>query len=375
MLIVRLPLCVLFALGTLCLSIAPTKTAKADFIDLDTTQVAPQFVALFQQAEAFWEARVLGYSNTIPNLVRRQMTGRLTIIAGTADLPPPILGQAGPLPQSTIFRVATTGFRAREPMAIPTVAVMQFDNNFLATSTDQDRLDVIIHEMGHAIGVGALWVENNLYGIVNAGPFGAPIDMPRPTNNQELTQLVQFSIGAGPDVQVQYLGINGRTAYGRELGLPFTPPFVPVERNEQFAPPISLPGGSTYSHWADDDPFFNTIATNNRIELMTQALVPDTQRFISQTTLGSLVDMHYVVAGFNESELLPASAFTSTPIPGAFPKVDGALFRGAAGQGGPAGLQSIRSGNGRNSRSTGNRLPRRSPFGIPSPGRRGPFNK
>ena len=369
MLIVRLPLCVLFALGTLCLSIAPTKTAKADFIDLDTSQVAPEFVSLFEQAEAFWEARVLGFSNTIPNFVRRQMTGRLTIFASTADLQAGLIGAAAPLQQSTIFRVATTGFRGRDQMAIPTVSAIQIDNTFLANSTDQDRIDVIIHEMGHAIGIGALWVENNLFGVVNTNPFGVPIDMPRPTTNQELAQLVQFSIGAGPDVQVQYLGINGRTAYGRELGLPFTPPFVPVERNEQFAPPTSLPGGSTYSHWADDDPFFNTIATNNRIELMTQAFIPDTQRFISQTSLASLVDMHYVVAGFNESELLPASAFSSTPIAGAFPKVDSVNF--AAGVGGATGALSIQSRNIRTTRSNGNRLPRRSP----SLGRRGPFNK
>ena len=45
---------------------------------------------------------------------------------------------------------------------------------------------------------------------------------------------------------------------------------------------------------------------------MTGTLVPNTVCFVSRTTLASLVDLHYVVKGFNEDELIPLNQLLGT---------------------------------------------------------------
>ena len=83
--------------------------------------------------------------------------------------------------------------------------------------------------------------------------------------------------------------------------------FIPVEQQGG--------GGTALAHWDDNDGFFNSIRLNNRIELMTGFFIPNTDRFISRTTLATLVDMGYVVKGFNEDELIPLSTLLSNQFP------------------------------------------------------------
>lgn len=257
-------------------------TAKAEFIDLDLSNLNPATTTLatitaFQDAEAFWESRVLGYSNTIASDIRPNLNGRLTISVFEQNFGGGILATGGVLTSE----VSQLGGRNRE---VATTSVMNFDPNTIAGFSQADLTDVVIHEMGHALGLGTLWASNDL---IEAIPQRGGI--------------------------LQYRGINARRTFAQEAG--FNRPqvgFVPLE--QEGGP------GTALGHWDDDNFFFNSQNIDNRVELMTGFFIPNTERFISETTFASLVDLGYVVSGFNEDELIdfvdpPRAAF---PVRSAF---------------------------------------------------------
>ncbi len=265
-----------------------TTTAQAEIIDLDFTGLDPanvtaETIAAFRGAEAFWDNRILGYSNTIPGDIRNQLNGRLTISVFDQDFGGGVLAAAGVAADVT----SVLGGRNR---AVATDSVMFFDPDTIAGFNQDDLQDVVIHEMGHALGFGTLWEANNL--IQPIPPRGGVL---------------------------QYRGINARRTFAQEAG--FNRPqvgFVPIE--------LEGGAGTALSHWDDDNFFFNSIDRNNRIELMTGFFVDNTERFISETTFASLVDLGYVVSGFNEDELID---FTNPPRD---------IFPGRSGGSNPFGI-------------------------------------
>ncbi len=275
----------LLALSAIFLTVsASNKLAHAEIIDLDLSGVivafqegdpgltpanAQRYVAALRRGEAFWDARVLGYSNTLPLDVQRQLNGSLVISVTNLEIGGGILGQAGFIVDgTTIVDIVRGNLFRRRQVSVGRFAILQLDNEFIRNNTDDDITDVVIHEMGHALGIGSLWRDNDL--IERVGRIG-------------------------PE---QYVGAHARRAYAIETGVAglARTGFVPLEQ--------SGGAGTAGGHWDDNDPFFNSFATNNRIELMTGFFVPNTERFISRTTLASLVDLHYVVKGFNEDELI-----------------------------------------------------------------------
>ena len=274
----------LFALSAIFLSFTSSLSSpvQAEIITLDITAVDPRFTDLFRRAEAFWDARILGYSNTLPRAIQNQLPGDLLIVASTGDFGNPnLLGFAGPtlisdVVQGNVFNVFHGNTSRTNQVAVATSAIMVFNNAFLESGSEQDILDVIIHEMGHALGIGSLWQQNGLLQRVSA---------------------------RGP---LQYVGANARRAFAIEAGVAGLgrTAFVPVE--QQGGP------GTALGHWEDDSPVFNTISRDRRVEIMTGTLVPNTVCFVSRTTLASLVDLHYVVKGFNEDELIPLNQLLGT---------------------------------------------------------------
>ena len=305
----------LLALSTIFLSVAsPENSIQAQIIQLDFSGInivgegeeeganglslinALRYVEAVEQGKAFWDARILGYSNKLPRDVQSQLLGSLTILVGNDALGDPdavdVLGEAGLVNMSFINIVRGTTFDLR-PVAVGQVAVFTLDNDFIINNPTSELVDVAIHEFAHALGLGTLWGANGLDSTGSIGPL-------------------------------QYTGENARAAFAIESGVAGLAQtgFVPIE--QQGGP------GTALSHWDDNDPFFNSIALNNRIELMTGFLVPNTERFVSRTTLAQFVDLNYAVKGFNEDELIQfpglgepslgiPSFGRSGPIPGPLP--------------------------------------------------------
>lgn len=253
----------------------PAPTVQSEIIDLDLSNLnplttTPQIINAFRSAEQFWDSRVLGYSNTIPVDIRPSLTGRLQITVNELDLGGGALANAG-------VATGVTSVLGGRNRAVASTSVMNFDPATLANFTEAEIRDVVIHEMAHALGFGTLWQANNLL-------------QPIPPRGGIL----------------QYRGINARRTFAQEAGFNRRQvAFVPVE--------LEGGGGTALGHWDDDNFFFNSQRRDNRVELLTGFFIPDTERFVSETTFASLVDLGYVVSGFNEDELID---FTFPQRPG-----------------------------------------------------------
>src|SRR4029078_10797344 len=164
--------------------------------------------------------------------------------APTIDGPGGILGQAGP----DAFRSGSL---------LPIHGIMEFDAaDMTQMERDGSLYSVVLHEMGHILGIGTLWEDLGL--LSGAG-----------TSNP---------IFRGANATAQYNQIYGTNASG-----------VPVEATGG--------AGTRDSHWRD------TVFTN---ELMTGWAGPGTNLPLSRITVGSLADIGYTV------NYAAADAFTPT---------------------------------------------------------------
>lgn len=153
------------------------------------------------------------------------------------DGPANILGQAGP----THLRPRSAG-KAR---FLPAKGIMQFDKADLkAMQQDGTLVDVIVHEMGHVLGVGTIWTHKKV--IKGAG-----------SQNPTFT---------GAAAMKEYGKLKGTAAMA-----------VPVEN--------SGGGGTRDSHWRE------TVLLN---ELMT-GFVQTGKNPMSRLTIASLEDLGYTV--------------------------------------------------------------------------------
>ena len=167
----------------------------------------------------------------------------ITATGPTIDGPYGILGQAAPQD------MRSTGTQ------LPYTGVMQFDSADLTMMESSGILkDVILHEMGHVLGIGSLWGVKNLLNLT---------DVSNPL----------------------YVGVNGLREY-RALAGSTTVTGVPAENMTAGAP--GTPGDGSYGgHWRESV-FHN--------ELMTSvAERAGTSMPISRLTIGSLQDLGYTV--------------------------------------------------------------------------------
>ena len=203
--------------------------------------LSPTQQAVFSDAEAFWESKIDGY---LPGIVQNTVVieARGTGIDGEGM----ILGQAGPR-----SRTKQGGF------TITVSGVMFFDTADLDNLESGGQLEeVILHEMGHVLGIGTLWSANGVY-----------------------------SNGTG-----RYTGTNALAKYRSEFSQPDAT-FIPVE--------LGGSAGTFNTHWDEVDTgdvltgITDRFGRDMRDELMTGWL--DSPTFVSQTTLFSLVDIGFDV--------------------------------------------------------------------------------
>ena len=188
--------------------------------------------AIFAQAAARWSEVIIG--DLPDDLVDGVLIDDLRIDASAPDIDGVgnILGQAGPRD----FRPGSL---------LPLTGIMEFDQADLAQlEADGQLLTVILHEMGHVLGIGTLWSELGLL---------------QPSGRD------QHFIGQA--AVAEYNAIFGTTGN-----------FVPVETDGG--------PGTAGGHW-DEEILIN--------ELMTGFLNDGTENPLSRITIGSLQDMGYEV--------------------------------------------------------------------------------
>lgn len=209
-------------------------------------------MAAFNAAKSTWQGYITGYRDTVINSV-------LTIQANSVakDGVGGLLGSAGP--RSAKFGLEHNYLYARS-------GLMEFDTADLASlEADGTLTSLIVHEMGHVLGLGTLWSSSAL------GYKGY----------QEL-----YVAGTG-----QYTGADALAAWRSEFSQP-NATFVPVE--------MAGGAGTANAHWNEVDGgagptgyISNLTGQDFRDELMTGWL--NGPAFISTVTLGGLSDLGYTL--------------------------------------------------------------------------------
>jgi subtilisin-like proprotein convertase family protein len=197
--------------------------------------LTPQQQAIFRDAAHRWEQIIVA---DIPDVfVLGVGTVDDVVIEARGpfiDGPGAVLGQAGPL----AFRTGSF---------LPAYGIMEFDSADIVELIADGQFDeVILHEMGHVLGIGTIWQDLGLLtGINTANP--------------------QF---IGASAAAEYRAIFGNNAQS-----------VPVEGDEGGS-------GTRLSHW-DEATLFN--------ELMTGFLNPNVANPLSRITVGQMADLGYRV--------------------------------------------------------------------------------
>ena len=210
--------------------------------------------AYFERAADRWESVIVGdlpdaryLGQTVDDLLIDARAVRIDGVRG-------ILGQAGP-------------DRMRGGSRLPYHGVMEFDRaDVSAMIADGTFLGVILHEMGHVLGIGTLWEDLGLLA-------GARTANPRFTGSQAVAA---------------YNSIFGRSAAG-----------VPVEAGGG--------PGTRDSHWRE---------SVFRRELMTGWVGPGSNMPLSRITVGSLADIGYTVNMAAADPFVPPASLVSSTAAG-----------------------------------------------------------
>jgi Leishmanolysin len=219
----------------------------------------------FIDAADYWNSTITGY-DLIYNSEGNIQPHGLTITASVTPIDGPgmILGSAGP---------ATATYYDNNPTGTPTVALnytstgsMNFDSADVAALTANNTFyGVVLHEMGHVLGLGTLWTFNN---------------------NVAGTTYPLYTADSG-----QYTGPNGLARWKSEFSQP-SATFVPVE--------LGGGTGTANGHWNENDGgvgltgfVSNLYGMDFTNELMTGWA--SSSFFVSGVTLGGLDDLGYTV--------------------------------------------------------------------------------
>ncbi len=229
-----------------------------------TNGASPSQMAAFEAARTRWQQVVIGDLSNVNVGTNQDVCGSGNPVSGviddllilvtldSIDGPGQILGAAGPC----IVRASNS---------LTVVGQMTFDTADLATLENAGNLgDVILHEMGHVLGIGSLW---NVAGFTLVS--GACVD----DGNQVAV--------AGTGVDPRFIGGQATAAYTGSNGGAGSN--VPVENFPGSG--NNCPNGTRDSHWEED--IFKS-------ELMT-GFISGTVRPMSLTTVRSLADLGYTV--------------------------------------------------------------------------------
>lgn len=219
--------------------------------------------ALFTDGLDFWDNIIVDHQD----LQSRNWTLEVNTINEAAMGGSVLLGSAGP--DGLLFTDVVAGASTDDGRFI--IANGGFAEFNIHPDAGSLSLDTIKHEIGHALGIGTLWEDNQVY---NDGING--------NSNRILA-------GGTPG---EYVGANGLAAWQNEFVGQGAATFVPVE--------LGGGPGTTHGHWNENENGAGLVgivdANGNdmRDELMTGWASPNPD-FLSQTSIQSLVDIGFVV--------------------------------------------------------------------------------
>lgn len=234
---------------------------------LSDLSVAEQ--AMFQDALDFWDDVIIDHRDG----VARNWELNVNTFSQAASGGGVVLGSAGP--SGLIFsNVVADAHTSNQRFIISTGGNANFnvhpDAGALAFST-------LTHEIGHALGIGTLWEDNEVYndGIAN-------------NSNRTLA-------GGTPG---EYTGAAALEAWQNEFVGQSSATFVPVE--------LGGGSGTAHGHWNEEDNFGQSLTgivdqfgRDMRDELMTGYASPNPE-FLSNTTVQSLYDIGFNVIAVPE---------------------------------------------------------------------------
>lgn len=236
-----------------------------------SSSVDASLQAVFEAAAARWVKIVIG--GVPPFLMREDTINGLRIIAEVSPLPGPI-GSAATTKVDTEYLREPGETPARWDY-LPALATITLDAVLLPELSDEQRLELVSHEMGHALGfIVEIWEQKGL------------------VQRNESTDTPVFT------------GPHARTSYGTLRGLP--PTDVPLENyglDHRFI-----------SHWKQS--IFHT-------DLMT-AVLEDGVNLVCPVTVAALQDMGYEVGAPERTDIdlndpvlaisPPGTAFLALPV-------------------------------------------------------------
>ncbi len=163
--------------------------------------------------------------------------------------------------------------RVRTGSLLPVVGLMRFDSDDLdRLEADGDLTEAMVHEMGHVLGIGALW-----------GELGLLQDPSDPAN------------GGTPGADAHFDGTQAIAAFDDVGGLTYVGPKVPAENDG-----AAFGTGSLDIHWREA--VFGT-------ELMTPRIDRGVLNELSVVSVASLADLGYAVSTAGvDAYALPAGA-------------------------------------------------------------------
>jgi hypothetical protein len=223
--------------------------------------------ALFTDAVTFWDGVIYDHQDN----QSRHWELNVDVTNTPASMGSVNLGSAGPSGAALTNVVPGSGLGGSWPdrFIISTGGNASFNVHPDAGAL---RASTIKHEIGHALGIGTLWEDNEVYtdGVVNP--------------NRE-----------GSGVAGQYTGANAIAAYQAEFVGQGGATFIPVEQGGG--------GGTAHGHWNESDDFGQTLVgivdgsgNDFRDELMTGWASPsEASSFVSNTTIQSLVDIGFTL--------------------------------------------------------------------------------
>ena len=257
----RTKACKVAAIGLLLLTSA---TVSAIPFDIDvttdftgTTLTLTQqtvFTSALNQAATTWDSIITGYQSlSVPAGFQLDISAKSPYIDGSGG----ILGQSGP---TTIWHYGNFAYSSN--------GLMQFDSADVANLIINNSLyGVMLHEMAHVIGFGALWDTTKFW-----------------TDTQRV-----YTAGSG-----QYTGAKALSEWQIEFAGQASATYVPVE--------LGGGPGTANGHWNEvnggSSPtgiVRNSDGKDMARELMTGWL--NTPTFISQTTVCSFQDIGYTTTG------------------------------------------------------------------------------